>query len=322
MAEAAALVLLAGLAVPHALPLERVSPAAAGAIWLSALSLRALIVVGLALSALLLLPATPVFHRVTGWSAHEIIASVRVDLSGEPVAHGAALGPATLVVLALFVFAVTLARGALALRRELRRRAIGRGPLDSVVIADQSPLVAVPGVGRARIILSAPALAELDPDELDACLAHEAAHLRRSHRLFGLVAACLAVIARPVPGARAAERGLRLSLERDADEYAVDRTGRPLALASAICKLAAAPTSSLARGPLALGLNGAGAARARLDALLGGGRLRAGARLERAALLLGICLPLLVVGSALTFALWLAAAAPPAALTAAVTCGG
>jgi Zn-dependent protease with chaperone function len=322
MAEAAALVLLAGLAVPPRPAARAGEPSGGGRHMAGCAEPPALIVVGLALSALLLLPATPVFHRVTGWSAHEIIASVRVDLSGEPVAHGAALGPATLVVLALFVFAVTLARGALALRRELRRRAIGRGPLDSVVIADQSPLVAVPGVGRARIILSAPALAELDPDELDACLAHEAAHLRRSHRLFGLVAACLAVIARPVPGARAAERGLRLSLERDADEYAVDRTGRPLALASAICKLAAAPTSSLARGPLALGLNGAGAARARLDALLGGGRLRAGARLERAALLLGICLPLLVAGSALTFALWLAAAAPPAALTAAVTCGG
>lgn len=321
MAEAGALALLAALAAPYALPLERVSPAAAGAVWLAVLALRALIVVGLALSALLLLPTTHLFHHVTGWSAHEIVGSVHVDLSGEPVAHGAALGPAALVVLALLVFAVTLARGAVALQGELRRRAVGRGPLDSIVIADQSLLVAVPGVGRARIILSAPALAELDEAELEACLAHEAAHLRRRHRLLGLFAACLAVVARPVPGARAAERGLRLSLERDADEYAVERTGMPLALASAICKLAGAPASTFARGPLAFGLDGAGAARARLDGLLAGGRARAGAGLERAAFLLGVVLSLLVAGSAVAFALWLAAATPPAALTAALTCG-
>jgi hypothetical protein len=322
MAEAGALVLLAALAAPYALPLERVSPAAAGAVWLAVLALRALIVVGLALSALLLLPATDLFRSVTGWSAHEIIGSLRVDLSGEPVAHGAALGPAALLVLSLLVFVVALARGAVALQGELRRRAVGRGPQGSIVIADQSLLVAVPGVGRARIILSAPALAELDDDELEACLAHEAAHLRHRHRLVGLLAACLAVVARPFPGARSAERGLRLSLERDADEYAVGRTGTPLALASAICKLAGSPASTFARGPLAFGLDGAGAARARLDGLLAGGRSRAGAGLERAALLLGVCLPLLVAGAAVAFALWLAAATPPAALTAALTCGG
>ena len=63
------------------------------------LALRALIVVGLALSALLLLPATDLFHSVTGWSAHEIIGSLRVDLSGEPVAHGVdrAQAPITII---------------------------------------------------------------------------------------------------------------------------------------------------------------------------------------------------------------------------------
>jgi Zn-dependent protease with chaperone function len=322
MAEIGAVALLAALAAPYALPLERVTPAAAVAVWLALLALRALIVVGAALSALLLLPATDLFRRVTGWSAHQIVGSVHVDLSGEPVAHGAALGPATLVVLALLVFGVTLARGAMALQRELRRRAVGRGPLGSVVIADRSPLVAVPGVGRGRIILSAAALAELDEAELEASLAHESAHLRRRHRLLGLVGACLALVGRPIPGTRAAERGLRLTLERDADEYAVGCTGAPLALASAICKLAGAPASTFARGPLAFGLDGSGAARARLDALLAGGRSRGSAALECSVMLLGVCLPLLVLGSALAFGLWLAHTAPPDALTAAVTCGG
>jgi Zn-dependent protease with chaperone function len=322
MAEAAPLLLLAAFAAPCALPLERVNPAAAGAVWLAVLALRALVVVGLALSALLLLPATHLFHRVTGWSGPEVLGWVGVDLSGEPIAHGAALGPAALLVLSLLVFALTLLRGAVALRSELRRRTLGRGPLGSVVIADRSPVVAIPGVGRARIILSAPALAALDEAELEACLAHEVAHLRRRHRLFGLVGACLAVVARPVPGARAAERGLRLSLERDADEHAVCTTGDPLALASAICKLAGAPASTFGRGPLAFALDGAGAARARLDGLLAGGRSRAGAGLERLALLLGVCLPLVVTGLAVAFALWLAAATPPSALTAALTCHG
>ena len=320
MAEAGALVFIAALATPFALPLERVSPAAAGTVWLAALALRALLVVALALSALLLLPATHVFHRVTGWSAHEIIGSLQFNLSGEPVAHGAALGPTVVLVVSLLLFALTLARGTVALRRELRRRTLGRGPLGSVVIADQSLLVAVPGVGPARIVLSARALAELDEAELEACLAHELAHLRRRHRLLGLLAACLAVVARPLPGARTAERGLRLALERDADEFAVARTGTPLALASAICKLAGASASTTARGPLAFGLDGGGATRARLDGLLAGGRPRGSTGQERAALLLGVCLLLLVVGSAVGFALWLADATPPAALSAALSC--
>ena len=77
MVEAGALLLLAALAAPYALPLERVSPAAAGAVWLAVLALRALIVLGLALSALLLLPATHLFHRVTDWSGYEIVGSLQ-----------------------------------------------------------------------------------------------------------------------------------------------------------------------------------------------------------------------------------------------------
>jgi hypothetical protein len=322
VAEAGALVLVAGLMVPYALPLERVSPGAAAVVWLASLALRALLAIGVTLSALLLWPATPLFHHVTDWSGHESVGSLRFELSGEPVAHGTALGPAVLLILSLLAFAVALARGTVALRRELRLRALGRGPLGSVVINDRSLLVAVPGVGRPRIVLSARALAELDSAELDACLAHEEAHLRRRHRLFGLLAACLAVVARPFPGARAAERGLRLSLERDADEYAVGRTGAPLALASAICKLAAGPAFSPARGPLAFGLDGGEATRARLDCLLVGGRPRGTAAQERAAMVLGVCLSLVVVGSAVGLALWLADATPPSALSAAVTCGG
>ena len=320
MAEAAALAVAAALAAPHLLPLDRVRPAVAGAVWLAALALRALLMLALALSALLVLPATALFDRVAGWSAHNTLGLLNLDLSGEPLAHGAALGPPALLTFSLLSFAVTLAWGAAALRRELGRRTIGRGPLGSVVIADPSLVVAIPGVGRARILVSERALAELDDEELSACLAHEEAHLRRRHRAVGLLAACLAAIARPVPGGRAAERGLRLSLERDADEYAVSRTAAPLALASAICKLAGAPSGTQAGGPLAFGLDGAGATRARLDALLERERQRAKGGLERAVLLLGISLSLLVVASAIALVLWLISTAPTAALGTALHC--
>jgi len=311
-------VVLACLVAPHLLPLERVRPAAASAVWLAALALRAALVVAIALTALLVLPGTAVFAGVAHWSLHVVAGPPHVDLSGEPLAHLSALGPPAVVGLSLLAFVLRLTRGTVVLRRELAWRTLGRGPGDSVVIADRSVLVAVPGVGRGRIVLSDRALTELDADELEACLAHEAGHLRRRHRLVGLVGSCLAVLARPVPGARAARAGLLLSLERDADEYAVARTGDPLALASAICKVvrSAAPAT---RG-LVFGMHGAGETRARLDCLLGGGRRRGSAALEAAALGLALALPVVIAVALVGFGDWLSSAAPPAALAAAVSC--
>jgi Peptidase family M48 len=320
MAEAvAAVLLLAGLVAPHLLPLERVRPAAASAVWLAALALRASLVVALALAALLVLPGTELFGRVAHWSLHVVAGPPHVDLSGDPLAHLSALGPPAVVALSLFAFALRLTRGTVVLRRELARRALGGGPGDSLVIADPSVLVAVPGLGRGRIVLSDRALSELDGAELDACLAHEAGHLRRGHRLVGLIGACLAVLGRPIPGTRAARSGLLLGLERDADEYAVARTGDPLALASAICKVvgSAAPAT---RG-LVFGVRGTGETRARLDCLLGGGRRRGSAALEAAVLALALLLPVVTVAALVDFGQWLASAAPPAALAAALTCG-
>jgi Zn-dependent protease with chaperone function len=321
MVEAgAAVVLVTGLVAPHVLPLERVRPGTACAVWLAALTLRASLVVALALAALLALPGTELFAHVAQWSLHVVAGPPHVDLSGEPVAHLSALGPPVIIGLSLLVFALKLTRGTLMLRRELRRRALGRGPGDSVVIADPSVLVAVPGFGRGRVVLSDRALTELDRAELDACLAHEAAHLHRGHRLVGLVGGCLAVLGRPIPGTRAARGGLLLALERDADEYAVARTGDPLALASAICKVVRS-VSPATRRLTAFGVHGGGETRARLDCLLGGGRRRGSAALEGAALALALLLPVVITVALVGFGQWLASAAPPAALAAALTCG-
>jgi Zn-dependent protease with chaperone function len=309
MGEGILLLLLAALALPHALPLARVNPAAAAAVWLAALALRAVLVTGLALAALLLLPSTPVFQHVANGS-----------LSGEPLAHGAALAPPALLIASLLAFLGGVVRGTLVLRGELLRRALGRGPGGALVIADRAPLVAVPGLGRARIVLSDRALAELDPEELEACLAHEAGHLRRRHRALGLLGNCLAALARPTPGTGAARRGLRLSLERDADEYAVARTGDPLALASAICKIAGGPAWTLRSAGAMLGLDGAGATRARLDALLAGGRRRGSGSLETLVAGSALLMSALAVAAAIAVAVWLADTAPPAALASAVAC--
>jgi Zn-dependent protease with chaperone function len=317
MAEAAALLVLAGLAAPHALPLARVTPAAACSVWIAALALRAVLVVGLALAALLLLPATELFQHVAAWSAHLRGGSGEVQLSGEPVAHLAALGPPALIGLCLLTFAVRLAHAGLALRRQIARRTLGSGPRGSLVIADRGLVVAVPRLGRGRIVLSDRALAELDTAELEACLAHEAGHLRHGHRALGLVGACLAELARPLPGTRAARRGLVLSLERDADEYSVAKARDPLALASAICKVAGGKERSCELA--AYGLGG-GETRTRLDGLLAGGRLRGSAAVERGVLALALLMPVLVTMSIVGFGVWLWDALPPAALSAAFSC--
>lgn len=70
--------------------------------------------------------------------------------------------------------------------------------------------------------------------------------------------------ARFLPGTRHAQQELLLHLEQDADQYALARRHRPVALASAICKAAesAVPTSSPA-----LSLGGADVVR-RVDVLL------------------------------------------------------
>jgi hypothetical protein len=317
MTEVAGLLLAGVLLIPHVLPLGRVSPVAAGAVWLAALALRAVMVVGLALAALLVLPGTALFERVSGWTLHEATGSVHLDLSGDPVAHLAALAPPALVAATLVAFAFTVARGALALHREIGWRSLGSGPRDSVVIADPGLLVAVPGLGPAQILLSNRALTELDADELEGCLAHEAAHLGRFHRPLGLLAGCLAAVARPIPGTRAAERGLRLSLERDADEAAVARTGDPLALASAICKVA----SQARPGALAMmGLAGVGETKARLDGLLAGNGLRGGTALERGVAAMACLLSLVVVGVIVGLILWLVDATAPAGIAAALAC--
>jgi len=270
MTEAeSALVALAGLcciilALPHLLPLHRVSPAAAGRVWLLALAVRALLSLGIVVAALVWIP------------------------------HISALAPAVAVGCSLTIFVCVLTTVTVRLRRRVSELALGDGPEGSLVIADRDVYVALTGVGPARVLVSAGALDVLDGPELRASLAHEHGHRHLGHRALTLAGATCLALARPLPAGAACRRGLRLSLERHADEYAVHRTGDPLALASAICKAAQGRTPV---GSLALARSGTAI---RLDQLIAGGFSRGSALSELATTALATML--CAVGAALAVA--------------------
>lgn len=287
------------IALPHLLPLHRVTPLLAAGVWLFALCLRALVAVGAALFVFLYLPRTGIYEAVAHWCVDEVLPllATHLGLSGHPLVHAAIVLPGLALAASLLWVAFGLARGWLALRRKLRE-ALGEGPLGSTVIRDSRIVVGVTGIGRGRIVVSDVALGAMDPDELAASLNHERGHIARRHRPTLLAGSVLSALGRMLPGTRAAEAELRFSLERDADDYAVRRTADPLALASAICKAASG-------GPLAgaTGLGGSSRVGTRLDYLEGQGRA-AGAGLERLARGVALALVALCVGLAVALPSW------------------
>ncbi len=271
------LTLTAAIAVPHLLGLERVTPMWAAVVWLATLALRALVTAVGAVFLFVHLPQIGLFDALTHWCLHQVLPLLTTELgvSEHPVAHAAGLLPAAVLAGSLIWLAFALTRSWVALTRMLRR-AVGDGPAGSTVVHDHGLVVAVPRLGRRRIVVSDAALRAMDPQELEASLAHEVGHLHRRHRPILLAASVLAAVARVVPGTQAARRELQFHLERDADEYAVSRTSDPLALASAICKAATAQP----RGLIALG--GRGHARLRVGYLIDEQPRRAGRGLELA----------------------------------------
>jgi Zn-dependent protease with chaperone function len=296
---AVGLVLLLAIGAPHILPLRRVTPALGAAAWMSALALRALVAIGVSVFVFVYLPQTGVYDAIAHWCWHEVLPlmSAHLGLSGHPLVHAAIVLPGLVLAGSLLWMAFGLARAWMAMRSQLRR-AVGRGPLGSTVIEDSDIVVGVTGLGRSQIVVSDTALAAMDAEELQASLSHELGHIARRHRPLLLATSMLTALGRSLPGTKAAARELRLCLERDADEYAVARTGDPLALASAICKAATRGT------PLgATGLGGSGRVVSRLDYLQGRG-LRAGHGLERGTRLLAASSATLVVALALTLPIW------------------
>lgn len=261
-----AALLLAGTAVPYLLPRNGLSPLIGASLWLSVLALRAVLVSLAALVAILYLPATALFQLLTHWCFHAVIPffATHLGFSGHRVGDAAALLPGLVLGLSAISALFAIWRTARGIRRWVGSSSLGPGPNESLIVGDEAVVVAAAGIRDARVVVSTGALTRLDEDELAASLEHERGHIARRHPYLAVAANLAFAIARPLPGSRDALRRVQFCLERDADEYAVERTRDPIALASAICKAAAdapVPTPALAT------LAGSGAS-ARLRLLL------------------------------------------------------
>jgi Zn-dependent protease with chaperone function len=296
------------VALPHILPLRLVAPVKASTIWLLALVLRALVAVGAVIFAFMYLPQTALFEALLSLCWHAVTPLVSsLELSGHPFADAALLLPGLALGASALWVVLGTARGWLALRSYVAERLLGEGPLGSSIVQDDDVMIAIARVGRARVMVSDVALDVMDDEELEAGLTHELGHARRRHRPVLVAASILAALGRLLPGTAAAERALALSLERDADEYAIRQTRNPLALASAICKAAAFSRSH----PAAIALGGRGAVTIRLEPLLHGGVQRGSAALERLAGALALVMSCAVLGISFLLPAWAAAAPGP-----------
>lgn len=146
---------------------------------------------------------------------------------------------------------VRLVRARRALRRALApRRPLCLGPAARTLARlaptrtprlSLSPDLAAPiafGWRRPEICLGERALKELEPAELEAALAHELAHLERRDPLWLAVGHGVAVLLWFHPLVHRARRELARLAEIGADGRAARATGRPLALASALARVA------------------------------------------------------------------------------------
>lgn len=308
----------AAVTAPHLLRLRSAAPATAATLWLLALMLRALLAIGAAVFVLRYLPRMSFLQALGRWCWHNIVPLAGEDLgfSGHRLAHAAAILPALALGASLLSVAFGVGRAMVAVALHVRRAVVGEGPLGTTLVRDPQVVVGVAGLGRGRVVISDAAVRELDPDELCASLAHERAHIRRWHRPLLVAGTLLAGIARWLPGTRAAEQGLVLSLERHADELAVAETRDPLALASAICKAA---RSSL-RPAMALALTGGGQLGLRLEYLLGSRTPRRSPAAERGLQVLAIAMAATTLGLLTGLPTWAVALPPDTGTSPATSC--
>jgi hypothetical protein len=266
------------IAVPHAIPLHRAAPMTGAVVWMLALVLRAVVVIGVATFLFARLAHAKVIEAALNWCWHEVLPDVPgwLGFAEHPVAHAAVALPVFAIAAALFTHTLGGLRAWVGLRRRLSG-ASSAGPNGTALISDDEVVVAVTRLGRGRVVISDRALELMDDDELAAGMAHEFAHLHRRHRPLLILGSLLATVARPLPGTATAHCELGFQLERDADEWAVKRVRDPLSLASAICKVAWATEP---RGTTSLA--GRGAVSRRLAELTGEQRVRS-ARVERLA---------------------------------------
>lgn len=269
------------LLAPHLLSRTQLSPLVGIGMWWSVLAFRVALALCIVLAVLLYLPASQPFDLLTRWCLHAALPFIATHLgfSGHRLADAASLAPAVVLLVSVGAAVAESWRAGRSVRHWLRRSALGPGPENSLIVDDPELIVATVGMRERRVVVSKGALDDLDGAELRAGLQHEWGHVRRAHWVVTLTSSLLLPVSRFLPGGGSAFRHLHFHLERDADRYAVRRTGDPLALASAIAKVATARTR-LAQG-MVLRLGGGGTAD-RLRLLLDGDDFRGG-RLTRAA---------------------------------------
>ncbi|MNR75534.1 heat shock protein HtpX [compost metagenome] len=106
------------------------------------------------------------------------------------------------------------------------------------LVSEPDHVLQVKGLLRPTLVLSETLLRELDPDELVGALCHEAAHLKRGDLWIGFALYLCQCALFFMPTSRPCYQRYLEERERAADEWAIARTGKPLALASALTKVA------------------------------------------------------------------------------------
>ena len=253
---AAAVVL--GTTAPHLLPRARLTPSSGVMLWLAVLTVRALLVALVAVALVLYVPATQRFHLLTHWCFHAVVPFLAAHLgfSAHNVGDAASVVPAIVLAVSLVSAALAIWRGGRRVRGWVLNSSLGAGPQGSVIVGGPDIVLAATGIRSPRVVVSTGALAVLDDDELAAGLEHERGHIARGHPYVATIAELLFALARLLPGSRQALRQMHFHLERDADEFAIQRTGDRLALASVICKAAGYRGAE----PAVIGLANSGAA--------------------------------------------------------------
>jgi beta-lactamase regulating signal transducer with metallopeptidase domain len=125
--------------------------------------------------------------------------------------------------------------------RGMLARACERADLSHRVALMQSPALAAPvayGFARPRIVLPERALAELEDAQLESMVAHEVAHLAHRDPLWLTLCHVLETIFFFQPLNRVARRRLQELAEYRCDEFAAERSGQGLALASCLVLVA------------------------------------------------------------------------------------
>jgi Zn-dependent protease with chaperone function len=153
-----------------------------------------------------------------------------------------------LAVLALSVAGIAAARGVTAWRGAARRIAswmrtatplsLPGAAMPAFAIDSDTPVMALVGVWRPRLLVTRPILDHLTAEELRACVAHEAGHWRALDNLKRLAMRTAPDLLSMTPAAPAIERRWAAASEHAADRRAGVSGDARCALASALVKVA------------------------------------------------------------------------------------